>query len=265
MEKPAQVELLVPASANINKGGADLQSIADLHLFGKPGLETPVPAPVQPVVKTTDAKQTRLQLSLMGILQGTESQWAIIEYQRKQGLYKVGDELPVGNNVSLAKVLDEKVLINNRGSLESVPLYTEEKMKNSSARAANLTQKQAPQVVDNRANRNVSAMASKYRQQLMKNPASLADVIRVSMNRDPQTGQLNGYRVRPGRHRDAFNDFGFKPNDVVTAINGIELNDPSRTMEVYKMLRSASEANFSVLRNGQSITLMVSLGEGAGQ
>ena len=102
-------------------------------------------------------------------------------------------------------------------------------------------------------------MAGKYRQQLMKNPASLADVIRVSMNTDKDTGQLNGYRVRPGRHREAFTEFGFKPNDVVTAINGVELNDPAKTMEVYKMLRQAKEANFNVMRDGQTVTVMVSL------
>jgi general secretion pathway protein C len=88
----------------------------------------------------------------------------------------------------------------------------------------------------------------------------LADVIRISPQQSD--GQLKGYRVSPGRDKKQFEALGLKPNDVVTSINGIELDDPAKAVEVYKIIRSASEATFVIDRKGEVVELVVSLAEG---
>ena len=79
-----------------------------------------------------------------------------------------------------------------------------------------------------------------------------------------EAGALKGYRVSAGRDREQFEALGFKSNDIVTGVNGIRLSDPGKAMELYRVMRSASEANFDVLRDGQELNLVVGLGSPEG-
>jgi general secretion pathway protein C len=71
--------------------------------------------------------------------------------------------------------------------------------------------------------------------------------------------QLLGYRVAPGRAREAFDTLGFRPGDLVTAVNGLPLSDPANTLRLYQAMRTASEAVFDLTREGEAISLTVSL------
>ena len=64
----------------------------------------------------------------------------------------------------------------------------------------------------------------------------------------------------PGRNRQAFTRIGLRPGDLVTAINGTPLDDPSRGQEIFNTLGSSSEAHVTVTRNGkqQDLTLQMS-------
>ena len=100
-------------------------------------------------------------------------------------------------------------------------------------------------------------MAENYRQRLYNNPQSLAQVVRIAAVRE--AGQLRGYRVSAGRDREQFEALGFKANDIVTGVNGIELTDPGKAIKLYEVMRTASEASFNVLRDGEQLTLTVGL------
>ena len=71
-----------------------------------------------------------------------------------------------------------------------------------------------------------------------------------------------GYKVRPGRKRELFDQVGLKNDDIVISVNGIEVNEPQKVREVYQALKTASEANLQVLRDGgtQSIQIRMSSG-----
>ncbi|MGH8259927.1 MAG: hypothetical protein ACREUG_09570, partial [Steroidobacteraceae bacterium] len=100
--------------------------------------------------------------------------------------------------------------------------------------------------------------ADRVRQLIMQNPSAIADVIR------PQPvfagGKQRGYRVYPGRNRQAFLRLGLRPGDLVTAINDTPLDDPTRGAEIFSTLGSSSEAHVTVMRNGrqQDLTLNMS-------
>jgi general secretion pathway protein C len=72
---------------------------------------------------------------------------------------------------------------------------------------------------------------------------------------------LKGYRVDPGRNSTQFTHLGFRAGDVVTRVNGIDLDSPGNTMRLYQMMRSASVATFDLQRGGENLTLTVSLEE----
>ena len=114
-------------------------------------------------------------------------------------------------------------------------------------------------LTDNRNRAGITKLAKGYRDRLYKNPTSLAQVLQISPAQ--KDGEMLGYRVKPGSDRKQFAQLGFKTNDIVTSINGIELDEPSKALEIYKLMRTASEAAFVVNRNGALVEVLVSLGD----
>src|SRR4029079_14839893 len=94
-------------------------------------------------------------------------------------------------------------------------------------------------------------------------PGIISDIMR------PQPvfaqGKQKGYRVYPGRNRQAFVRLGLRPGDLVTAINGTPLDDPSRGQEIFQTLSSASEARVTVMRNGRQQDLSLNMSQVAQQ
>ena len=72
---------------------------------------------------------------------------------------------------------------------------------------------------------------------------------------------LKGYRVSPGSDAAQFKQLGFKSGDIVTAVNGLALSDPTNTMRLYQLMREASDATFDVERGDTVVTIAVSLNQ----
>ncbi len=214
-----------------------------------------------------NAQETRLALKLQGVVASSDQELAraIIEAKKEQAQYAVGDELPVGNRVKLAKILQDRVVIDNAGKYELLLLFDKDDFKINPAGGA--TQQAAPvdndrRRLDRRNSQDVTAMAENYRRRLYSNPQSLSQVVNIAAVRED--GQLKGYRVSAGRDTEQFAAMGFEANDIVTGVNGIKLSDPGKAMELYRVMRNANEASFDVLRGGQEVTLVVGLGDPQG-
>jgi general secretion pathway protein C len=233
----------------------DISAMQSWQLFGS-AVTVLNPADIPADANANDAALTNLQLVLLGVLYSDtpDEGFAIIQGPSNSDLYKVGDPIPVGDNITLAKVLVDRVIINNRGSMESLLLYTEAVSMPEQLPSTPVSKS----IMDQRNNPELSAIAGNYRNQLLTNPLSLADVIKVSIAKDAE-GKLIGYRIRPGRDRAQFAQFGLQTGDVVTSINGTPLDDPAKAMELYGQLREAKEASFVVRRGDQEINLIVGL------
>jgi general secretion pathway protein C len=71
-------------------------------------------------------------------------------------------------------------------------------------------------------------------------------------------GRFVGVRLQAGRDSPLAR-LGLQPGDVVTAVNGIELDSPARAAEVANTLSTARAANVTVRRNGKSEQISVKL------
>ena len=100
-------------------------------------------------------------------------------------------------------------------------------------------------------------LASRYRQQLYNDPQSLSGLLSISAVQG-QSG-LKGYRVSPGRDAAQFTALGFKSGDIVTAVNGYALSDPTNTVRLYQLMRDATDATFEIEREGAPVSISVSL------
>ncbi|TGD74358.1 type II secretion system protein GspC [Mangrovimicrobium sediminis] len=267
------------AAAGGERSSVDIEALRAQHLFGEAAAAEAVvvPEPEVPVASDREgieegARETRLQLTLRGIVAASEDGLghAIIEHRNQQEVYAVEDKLPVGNNVTLAKVMPRQVVLDNNGTYELLTLFEETDLDKQAEQAARAPAQrlrprlpdQSASVVDKRAEASTTELARGYRDQLYENPQSLAQVVRVSAVRED--GRLVGYRIAPGQDAAQFESLGFKPGDVVTSVNGITLDDPAGAMRLYQTMRTASEAVFELQRGGELISVNVSLGASGG-
>src|SRR5882672_8825582 len=213
-----------------------LADIASAHLFGE----------AQNTNADANAPQTNVQLLLSGVLAVPDPKrgLAIIGPTAAAGrLYTVGSALPGG--VSLYAVYPDRVLIDRGGVIESLPLP---KLLQAAAAAPVLaTTGQSPA-------QRLAALAQ-------GNGALLGGLVRAQAVMDLHTGKLNGYRIFPGGRANlsTFTQLGLRPGDLVTAVNGTQLDDVNRGNEILQTLSSAASATLTVQRNGQSQDLNLNL------
>ncbi|GLS27121.1 type II secretion system protein GspC [Marinibactrum halimedae] len=250
----------------------NIQLLASAKIFGEVASNDTAAAP-EPVSVgiEDDAVDTKLNLKLKGVVMSAtpEQSRAMIEDGREEELYKVGDKLPGGSNVTLSKVLTDRVILSNAGRAESLWLFDPDGSlggssvssgRGSSGRSASSSRPRSirPGVSQpNTASRRSSGPGPQESRKISRLPKSLAEVIKFSVHRE--NGQIMGYKIRPGRDRDAFQELGLQTNDIVTEINGIALNSSGSVTQVYREMREATSADVTLLRGGQSMSLSVEL------
>ena len=293
-EAPALAETVVinpPSSPGVasRSPAVDIEALVAANLFGQPGrvlseAELAAASGRAPAMSEEEAAvalagiedgapRTGLALLLRGVVASSEAGLgqAVIEHQGQQDLYRVGDELPVGAEVVLAKVLPGLVVLDNGGRYEVLRLFEESALAtrgfaNSavSSRAgggAGVSRRRPATArgTDARQAREQAALAARYRAQLYDNPESLTDVAQVAPVRDGDA--LRGYRLTPGRASREFAALGLRPGDVVTQINGLSLSEPSNTVRLYQDMREATRATFTLERDGGTVTLDIDLSD----
>lgn len=217
--------------------GLELAVITSAHLFGT------APAAHQDGV---DAPQTNIQLVLTGTIAGNDPQngLAILgQTAQTAKVYAVGDNVPGG--AKLHSVYSDRVVIDRDGQLESLALPRQPSSGAPPPSAAALPGE--------------NPSFERMRRMISEQPSLLADVLRPQPVMDH--GHMNGFRVYPGRNRQAFLRLGLRPGDQVTAINGTPLDDRDRGDQILRTLSSSSEARVTVIRAGQQQDLTLNLAQ----
>lgn len=267
---PTGLTVLNPAvqSTPMERGEAvDIDRLKGWHLFGAAG-ETGAEITDRPVPQAQaderegiekGARETRLDLRLVGVVAASEDGLghAIIEYRNKQDIYAVEDKLPLPGQVTLAKVMTQQVVLDNGGTYELLKLFDDDDLSSQLPATAVPERAAGESPAQRRDAVGVRRLARDYRDRLYQDPQSLAEVVRVSAVREGD--RLLGYRISPGSDREQFHQLGLRAGDLVTSINGIPLDDPANTVRLYQAMRSAEEAVFELTRDGQSLSLTVSL------
>ncbi|PFG45571.1 type II secretion system protein C (GspC) [Vibrio sp. ES.051] len=243
-----------PAVSNVvasNENSAiDFNALQNANLFGKYTEQKPV-AIEQPVVK--DAPKTRLNLTLVGAVASSDpnTSLAVVANRGKQATYGLGEEIE-GTRATLKAVLVDRVIIDNQGRDETLMMQgLEYKKLSESSRSA---RSQAQQV---ESSAGIGDELAQIREEIAKDPQSVFKYIAISpVKRD---GGIVGYRVSPGRDAALFNDVGLKPGDIAVQLNGIDLSDPSSSVQLMQVMRDPQELNLTVERNGQQYEIYIQL------
>jgi len=212
----------------------DLESIVNAHLFGVAGMSgDPNAAPA-----------TSANLALAGTLAGVnpEQGWAIIGASGQAArVYATGAALPGGTK--LVAVYQDRVILDRNGTRESLAL----------PRLSGLAV--AAPVAYQPASAPAGSLVDSVRELMSQDQTAVNDLLR------PQPvfagGQLHGYRVYPGRNRGQFAKLGLQPGDLVTAVNGAPLDDPTRGLETLRGIGLGAPVALTIERNGQQQQLTV--------
>lgn len=244
--------------------GVNIAAIKAVKLFGD------VAAVVQEQPKqevTSDAPETRLSINLTGVVAATDDNsagLAIIESQGNQETYGIDDVIK-GTRAKLAKVLPDRAILDVNGRFETLMLDGISFTKTVSMpvpaskepQSSGPSRQQAKQSVNVTANPELKAEIKQKREEVLADPGKLADYIRVSPVRNQ--GQLQGYKLSPGKDPQLFKQMGLENNDIAVAINGYQLTDMKQAMAALQELRSSTDAAITVNRNGQLIDVQFSL------
>jgi general secretion pathway protein C len=216
----------------------DVPSILRANLFGQATV----------LATGTNAPVTSLALVLVGVLANQDPQqgYAILGPSAAAvKLYTVGNPLPGG--ARLHSVYPDRVLVDRGGSVEALMLPRQSTVSGPAPAPAPLA----------------AATIDRVQQLVRDNPGIIGEIMR------PQAvlveGRQRGYRVYPGPNQQAFSRLGLRAGDLVIAINGTTLDDPSRGGEVFGTLGSVAEARVTVVRNGSQQDLVLNLADVAAE
>ena len=265
-------------------GGADVNQLAALNLFGNGSK-----AARELLEDLPEAVETALPIHLIGIAHADDAvrARAIIHYGKsQQEQHKIGDRLKTGVNVTLERILRDRVIIRNQGRYESLFLYDDELAKRMRDRNERQQQDKtavtparlrtpepspseavqrpeaaasdkAARVLDRRNDQRAVEAAKQLHRTMLTEPAKLGQLAAVSpANLD---GRAVGYRIDGSANADQLNALGLQTGDIVTHVNGAPITNASQALAVYQQLRDVTEGEVSILRNNVPMTIKLRL------
>ena len=274
---PAAVGVIsvgAPTGLSSQAASININELKNLTPFGDNKV---VEAPQEEAVAASvedDAADTQLNVTLRGVVASNIEAGgrAVINVNDRDDVYAVGDTLPIGTNVKLVKVLEDRVILDNNGHYETLWLFKED--PNAPRIASTYFTPSAPAsaetndwsrvrvasrapIGDQASNSNGADLGSPMRAPDPAVAQSLADVVAMSIYRE--AGKVMGYKIRPGRNTEQFFSLGLQVDDVVTAVNGVPLSSPGKIMEIYKSMGNATSANLEIKRGGGTVNLDIVL------
>lgn len=231
-----------PVAAPQNAGTVNVQRIADAHLFGE------VIASDDPV-DALNAPQTQMPLVLSGVMATPDPAYGfafIGESATNAKFRRIGETLPGG--AKLHSVYRDRVMLDRGGRLESLLLPRTDLAARIAATGAAPMAAARPQTAPAQFGQNLRRIAE-------TNPSAFTEIIRPQPVYDGAV--LRGYRVYPGRNRAQFSRLGLQPGDLVTAVSGTPLNDPSSSTQIFNTIATTDRVTLTIERNGQTQQLNV--------
>jgi general secretion pathway protein C len=230
----------VPAPVKRRQPAIDEQQIAAWHIFGVAGQEEPA---VQAAVEAPD---TSLKLTLRGVLASddpNEARAIVGDPRGQEEHYAVGDPLP--GNAKLTEIYPDRIILERNGRYETLRLPRDLTPGQESG-------PEQPQVQNGGQTARAAAF-NRYRNEVRQNPSSFLNYVRATPAR--QDGKFIGFRLQAGRERGALKELGLQPGDIVTSINGVQIDSPAKGMQAMQALGQGSSVNVTLLRGGQETSL----------
>jgi general secretion pathway protein C len=202
-----------------------------------------------------------LHLKLVGTSHLTRTKpFAIIEDENSQiqALYQLGDQVPAAGE--LTAIEKAQVVINHDGQLITLTIPEESQTSNvvtpafapSRFRRHRAARRLAldPRYI-RRIGPNDFVVYRRAIESDLQNLRPLLSQIRASPNLE--NGKTNGYSLSEVQPGSVFAEMGLRDGDIVSAVNGQDLNDPTQALLLLNNVRDQSSISVTVKRFGQPV------------
>jgi len=243
----SQPGLPVSAPVQPSKPRIDERQIAAWHVFGEARDDKPAPK-----AAAVDAPDTSLKLNLRGVFasdDAAEARAIIADPRGKEDHYAVGDALPGG--AKLSEIYRDRIILERNGRYETLRLPKER----TSAVLEGPGAGESPGALGGAGK---AAAFTRYRNEIRQNPSAFMNYVRATPARGSD-GKFVGFRLQAGPQRGALKELGLQPGDVVTAINGVQIDSPAKGMKAMQALGEGDNVNVTLLRGGQETSLSLTL------
>lgn len=235
------------STQSLNTPAPGFAALARLSVLGRSDQAAPV---------LLDAPDTSLNWVLKGVFADQDPQRgaAILATQgQPERLYAVGADLP--GNVRLDQVHADRVILLRSGSRETLRLQRRSASSGTTS-AAIPARPAAARMVDIPASE-LGGQPRIDREAWASDPQRFLDV--VSASPVMVDGQMVGLEVHPARNAREFTAAGLEPGDVVISVEGMPVAEITDYREILQELGSASSVALSLERDGQPLSLSISL------
>ena len=207
----------------------------------------PTPAIEPPVVSP-------LKLKLWGVAlhENARLSYSIIEDlgAHKQGVYGIDASVPGGATVK--NIEWDKVVLNRNGKDEILELASKPLVGGTKPAAAAPVAAASPPPAGGgiqATGENEFLVPRAEVDSALENMSQLFTQIRAVPHFEG--GQSIGFRLFAIRRGSLFDKIGLKNGDIITSINGSQMNDPSRAVALLQELRDANDLSVDIIRNQQ--------------
>lgn len=186
---------------------------------------------------------TKLSLKLLGIYHNPDPQQSlamISTAENKSGLYHIGKA--VSNGAILSEVHPKFVILQRGDRFETLRLVGANPASNQITTVPVNLNKQPP-----------ARLLGNLQRQLASNPEALGKLLRV----DPanENGKFIGFKLSAGQDPSLMAQFELQTGDILTSVNGIELDSPLKGFSIVQQLSTANQLTLQIMRQGQARTL----------
>ncbi len=217
---------------------ADYDPIVERNLFNtKSGAERP---PETVVVE--NLQPTSLKLKLLGTVTGdNEKAFAVIQNSqgKEEQLYRIGDTI---QNATLKMILREKVILHVDGKDEILEIDAAQTKETGRLSSKSATTDSS----------NITVKRSKV-ESAAKNVNELMQQARVRPHFTD--GKADGLSLTGIKPNSIFHDMGLKSGDIITSVNGKNIESVEDVLSFYKSLQTAESVNLKLKRRGSLKTI----------
>lgn len=249
-----------PSGISQNKNVLDTSPILKRNLFN---IEGTLPDATDTVESAcgAESKKSSLAFKVTGIIFGGNSKSSIALIQStsdsKDSVYKLGDTI-VGNT-KITDITSNRVYIASQSCPEYFELTYPEipkstrSTKNKNGRSNVAYSEAGFERIDNTTN-----VTKQWVNDVLTNKLSttLEEARAVPFL---VGGQVKGFSLSQIVPNSVYEKLGLKNGDVVSSINGIDLNDAARAIQTLNSLRNETKIDIEILRDGQPVNLKVNI------
>jgi type II secretion system protein C len=216
------------------------KTILDRNLFG--AQVGTIPTVV--VESTEQLEKTRLPLRLLGTISSSDQTVASAAIEdtgsRQHEVVKVGDNLKRHSDVEVIRIDRKRVILQN-GTRQEELLLAEETPTNISKRPSRKKPKRSRRSARRSRKEDKQGLEDKLEALSQAGGGRNAAAIFTGGKAVPkyQDGEMIGLELSDVKQDGFYDKLGYQDGDVVTTINGMKVDNPSATQELFKALRDS--------------------------